>query len=209
MKYAVALFATVLIAMTNLGAQNFAFLWKTAPDDSFPVLNPKAKVGISEFAAAYAQAHDYYELAREIGEVLEAPDSRSDLTFVLDKPHGYLSLSHNESSFIREAEMCYWNLPDKTKLFCVKFKDVNEEEEPVFLLVFYEYNPYSGCFNYIDVEGRAEMMDNLDLWEGNENLFLPRIGKDIKWGRNNDGEAIGWYRYKGLEGFKLERVKTE
>lgn len=209
MKYAVALFATVLIAMTNLGAQNFAFLWKTAPDDSFPVLNPKAKVGISEFAAAYAKAHDYYELAREIGEVLEAPDSRSDLTFVLDKPHGYLSLIHNESSFIREAEMCYWNLPDKTKLFCVKFKDVNEEEEPVFLIVFYEYNPYSGCFNYIDVEGRAEMMDNLDLWEGNENLFLPRIGKDIKWGRNNDGEAIGWYRYKGLEGFKLERVKTE
>ena len=148
-------------------------------------------------------------MAREIGEALEARQSRTDITFVLDKPHGYLSLIHNESSFIREAEMCYWNLPDKTKLFCVKFKDVNEEEEPVFLIVFYEYNPYSGCFNYIDVEGRAEMMDNLDLWEGNENLFLPRIGKDIKWGRNNDGEAIGWYRYKGLEGFKLERVKTE
>ena len=111
MKYAVALFATVLIAMTSLGAQNFAFLWKTAPDDSFPVLNPKAKVGISEFGAAYAQAHDYYELAREIGEALKAEQ--------------------------------------------------------------------------------------------------PRIGKDIKWGRNNDGEAIGWYRYKGLEGFKLERVETK
>ena len=209
MKYAIAFIATILFALTNLGAQNFAFLWKTAPDDSFPVLNPKAKVGISEFGAAYAQAHDYYELAREIGEALKAGQPRTDITFVLDKPHGYLSLSHNESSFIREAEMCYWNLPDKTKLFCVKFKDVNEEEEPVFLIVFYEYNPYSGRFDSIDVEGRAEMMDNLDLWEGNENLFLPRIGKDIKWGRNNDGEAIGWYRYKGLEGFKLERVETK
>ena len=204
MKRFVIFLCVVLWATGSADAQQLADLWRNSPGETFDAAAKKARVGIADFGAAYAKAHDYYPLADEIGQALKGKDDPG-ITFVLDKPHGYLSLSHNESSFIREAEMCYWNLPDKTQLFCVKFKDVNEEEEPVILIVFYEYDG-EGSFYYTDVEGRAEMLDNLDLWEGNENIFLPRYGKDIKWGRNNSDEAIGWYRYKGLEGFKLERV---
>ena len=53
------------------------------------------------------------------------------------------------------------------------------------------------------------MMDNLQIWNENHNLFLPRKGKDIKWGRNNGDEPVGWYRYRGAEGFQLERVEEE
>ena len=205
MKRFVIFLCVLLWATCGADAQQLADLWRNSPGETFKALAPGARMGIAGFGAAYAKAHDYYPIAHEIGQALKGKKA-ADITFVLDKPHGYLSLSHNESSFIREAEMCYWNLPDKTQLFCVKFYDVNEEEEPVILLVFYAYDG-EGAFYYTDVEGRSEMLDNLDMWEGNENLFLPRYGKDIRWGRNNGDEAIGWYRYKGLDGFKLERVE--
>ena len=207
MKHVIALFVAFWFAVAGVDAQGLAGLWRNSVEESFAAVHPKAKVGIREFAESYARAYDYYTLAREIGEALEGREERPDLTFVLDKANGYLSLSHNESSFIREAEMCYWNLPDGSQRFCVKFLDVDEEEDPVFLIAFYGYDGEDGIFYYEDVEGRAEMMDNLDLWEGNENLFLPRKGKDIKWGRNNGGDPIGWYRYRGMEGFELERVE--
>lgn len=204
-RFFVLLFLCVAVfATTGAYAQQLADLWRNSQDDCFEAVEFKANMGIGDFAAAYARAHEEYAIAYDIGQALKG-NSRPDFIFVLDKPHGYLSLSYGESNFIREGEMCYWNLPDGTQRFCVKFKDVNEEEDPVIFLAFYEYDDEAGTFYYTDVEGRAEMLDNLDMWEGNENIFLPRYGKDIKWGRNNSDEAIGWYRYKGLDGFKLER----
>ena len=205
MKRIILLFCAAFLATVGAYAQQLADLWRNSEGDCFEAVEIKAKMGIADFAAAYAKAHDEYRIAHDIGQALKGKRS-PDVFFDLDKPHGYLSLSYGESSFIRQGEMCYWNLPDGTQRFCVKFKDVNMEEDPVIFLAFYEYDNESGFFYYTDVEGRTEMLDNLDMWEGNENLFLPRIGKDIKWGRNNSDEAIGWYRYKGLDGFKLERV---
>ena len=208
MKYIIALLAAVLVTVSSIKAQDAEMLWRDMTVDCFPAVNPKQKMEIRDFAEAFALAHSEFTLACEIGEALDSKKVRPDINFVLDKANGYLFLSYRESSFIQEAEMCVWNLPDGKQRFCVKIEDVNEEEYPVFLIAFYRYDRKEEGFCIENVEGRTEMMDNLDLWHGNENLFLPRKGKDIKWGRNNSDEPIGWYRYQGTDGFKLERVEV-
>lgn len=209
MKYLITLFAAMWIAMPQLAAQEEIMLWRDVQEDCFAAVHPKQKMGIRDFAESFAKAHAELPLAQEIGEALESSKNREGISFILDKNNGYLSLSYIESSFIKEAEMCYWNLPDGRQRFCVNIQDVNEDEVPVFLIAFYGYDKNEGVFCFEEVAGREEMMDNLQIWNENHNLFLPRKGKDIKWGRNNGDEPVGWYRYRGAEGFQLERVEEE
>lgn len=171
--------------------------------DSFPAGGSKDP-GIRDFAEAYVKAHKGNRLVDDAGRTLKSGGPLDGIDFVLDEGNGFLSLEYYESAFILQLEMCEWMLKEGGKRFGVKLLDVNEEEMPVLGLAFYDFDAGAGRFREVEVKGQQEMLERLDLWDGNEDLFLPREGKDIRWGRNNDDEAIGWYRLQEDGSFRLE-----
>ena len=186
----------MVAAACNAGAQT----------DSFKPVKNTSEPGICDFAAAYAKAHINEPLAVEAGRAIKSNRADDGTSLLLDEANGYLFFEHTESSYFKELEMCMWLLPDSQRRYAVRLLDVDKDEHLVFKLDFYDYDDAAGCFKIAEVEGQTEMLENLDLWDGNENLFLPRNGRDIKWGRNNGDEAIGWYRIQPDGSFVLEQA---
>ncbi len=162
--------------------------------------------GIRDFAETYTGEHRGTRLTDDARRALRSNKALDNIEFTLDESNGYFFLTYEESAFILELEMHLWVLPDGTRRFGVKTLDVDEDEMPVLQLAFYDYDAATGKYLETEVGGQAEMVDRLDLWDRNENLFLPRTGNDIKWGHNNRPEPIGWYRLQPVGSFLLEPV---
>ncbi|MBR5660735.1 MAG: SH3 domain-containing protein [Bacteroidales bacterium] len=156
----------------------------------------KGKVGIAEFAHAFASAYQGNVMTDELKAQLENPGRVNEDVdeFILDRQNGYCGLQFVSDGTAR-MEMCYWNRKDGRKLVAVNMLNVYENEEA--LLMFYNYNPDTGMMEP-DLE-----ISFFDWAVPFMSFLLPQTGKDIEAHVYHLDEPA-YMRYNGDGDFELE-----
>ena len=156
----------------------------------------KGKVGIAEFAYAFASVYHGNVLTDELKAQLDNPGRVNEdvYEFILDRKNGYCGLQFVSDGTVR-MEMCYWNCKDNRKLVAVNMFNVYENEKA--LLMFYNYNPDTGCLEP-DLDNSFYYME-----VPFDSFLLPQTGKDIVAHVHHVSEPA-YLHYDGDGGFELE-----
>ncbi|MBR5175895.1 MAG: hypothetical protein IKW89_08185 [Bacteroidales bacterium] len=198
MKKLIISIASLLLCVLSAGAQELTIhkIREEWSKSSLEVPQVKGKIGIAEFAYAFAKTLRGNSLMDELKAQLDNPGRvNEDVNeFVLDRKNGYCSLDFISDGTVR-MEMCYWNRKDGRKLVAVNMLNVYEEEIP--LLMLYNYNPDTGMLEP-DLDNSFYNLEVPFM-----SYHLPQTGKDITAYVSHLPEPA-YLRYDGDGNFELD-----
>ena len=141
--------------------------------EAIPVPEAKGKVGITDFAIAFADKYSGNVIWDEVRNYLTLDKYGNEEVdeFILDRPAGYLSINFVSDATLA-AEMCFWNAANGRQRVAVKVCDYVNDSMP--RLYLYEYSRGKGVMK--PCSGEPDGLVYGDIL----NFVLPRKGKDIE-----------------------------
>lgn len=132
----------------------------------------KGKTGIESFARAFCQQYKGNTITDAIlANLGKNSQKNEDYEFTLSRSNGYTGIRFVSDGTV-QGQMCYWGMNNKHRLVAVKL--FNVYEDPLPLLMFYDYNPDTREMQPINP---APFDIQPDL--SNCDPTLPERGKDI------------------------------
>lgn len=142
----------------------------------------QGKVGIRDFARAFAQQFDAYQPNRALASYLKNPKAfnAEDYGFnaIVDDANGFIR-SESMGQYDHCTHMCYWRRPNGHSLVGVWMCKSSETQDSQYAYAFYDYDPASGTMTPdVEVNGTIENTIKRFLTD-DVTLVLPQEGKDI------------------------------